>query len=46
MTDAIRRIGEGGITAVGIDVGSTSVKAVALDGYGQVQARALKPLVG
>ena len=46
MTDAIRRIGEGGVAAVGIDIGSTSVKTVALDGRGQVQTRASRPLVG
>ncbi|MBI5477406.1 MAG: hypothetical protein HY906_01040 [Deltaproteobacteria bacterium] len=42
MTDIIRRPGEGGIAAVGIDIGSTSVKAVALDGQGRVQARPTK----
>jgi predicted CoA-substrate-specific enzyme activase len=46
MTHAIGRIGEGGVAAVGIDIGSTSVKTVALDARGQVQARASRPLVG
>jgi predicted CoA-substrate-specific enzyme activase len=46
MTDAVGRIGEGGVAAVGIDIGSTSVKAVVLDGHGLVQVRASRPLAG
>ncbi|MBI5486171.1 MAG: hypothetical protein HY905_02440 [Deltaproteobacteria bacterium] len=45
MTDVVLPEGKRGSATVGIDIGSTSVKAVALDGEGHVLARALRPMV-
>ena len=45
MTDAAPPPEGRGVAAVGVDVGSTSVKAVALDDQGRVQARSTRPLV-
>jgi predicted CoA-substrate-specific enzyme activase len=45
MTDIARPTADAEVATVGIDIGSTSVKAVTLDARGRVQARATRPLV-